>query len=182
MSPARATVFGMMSLLLVGIVSAMAQDSGQICLRAFQDGDGAPIVHGIAAAAIDKNGVTLSTGLLDDSPFAAEGIFCLGPLPAGDYRLLLSSSAFSAPAGELTARVQPGAPPPLLEVAFRARAPADSGGEAAPAPAASAELLALALAGVSALLLLLSLLGALVGFILLRRGKLTVFDRKRGRA
>ena len=103
---------------------SQAQDTSQVCLSAFVDdnGDGkrdsdeAPIEHGIAASLLNENDVTIAATLLEDSPDASDGLLCFDQVPAGSYRLMISSSEYAA-TGDASADVlvQPGAPPPKID-------------------------------------------------------------------
>ncbi len=160
-----------------------AQERGQICLRAFHDrnanglldADEALILQGIGASALDERGVTVSTQLLEDSPLAADGLLCLGPLAAGAYQVLITSSEYTpVTASEFSATVAPGTAPPLLDFAARPIAPqttATTAGAFASDPAALEALLVAAL-GSGLVFLLLSLLGALLGLAIIRRRRL----------
>lgn len=102
----------------------LAQDSGQICVRSFDDRDvdglrapgEAPVAHGISASLNNAAGVTIASLLLEDSALAADGLLCFDKVPAGDYQILLRSNEFfSTTSASFSASVSPGAAPPLLE-------------------------------------------------------------------
>ena len=171
----------LIALLLAFAAAAAAQDTGQICVSVFLDWNenGAPeaaeaqVTRGIGAAAIDERGLTVATQLLEDSPLAADGTLCLHDLVAGEYQVLLSSSEYNATrSAAFKARVQPGAPPPLLDFGVRplsdafAQATADESFSLD--LAAASGLLTVALSGVG-ILLLLSAFCARASLLLLRR-------------
>ena len=159
---------------------AYAQETSQICLSAFADADDdgqraadeAPITQGIAASLLDESGITIDTGLLSESPLAADGLLCFDDLPAGRYRLFVSSSqyAFSSPSAT-DLQLEPGLPPPRLDFAAKPLAAAEP-------PAAlslsslDAEAAGLLIAlGAAALLIILvmALLGCLLVMSVMRR-------------
>ena len=111
-------------LLLLSLPHAAAQETGQICVRSFddrdrnglRDADEGAVAHGVGASVHKLDGVTIGAALLEDSPFAADGLLCFDDLPAGDYRLRLTSAEFaSTTATAFEAAVRPGSAPPLLE-------------------------------------------------------------------
>lgn len=117
-----------LSLLLLGVAAALAQDTGQICLRAFADGNGngirdeseAPITRGVAASLLNDRGITIASLLLADSPFADDGLLCFDGLLAGDYRVVASSSQYQATtATSARAAVRPGAAPARIDFGAR---------------------------------------------------------------
>ena len=112
-------------LLLATIQSLRAQDTGQICVQSFDDRDGdglrdadeGAIAHGVGASLQNPAGLTIASRLLEDSPFAAEGLLCFDRLLAGDYRVVLSSAEFAmTTAASFTTTVAPGSAPPLFEL------------------------------------------------------------------
>lgn len=168
-------------LLLAGGIPLAAQETGQICARAYHDRDGngardadeAPVTRGIGASAFDERGVTIATQLLVDSPFAADGLLCLDQLAAGEYLVLLSSSEYSVTsASSLGATVETGAPPPLLEFGVRsdlaASAASVSQGSRYLDPAALQALVIAALGG-GLVFLLMTLVGAVSCLVIIRR-------------
>jgi len=107
---------------------ARAQETGQICVLTFDDRDGdglrdadeRSIAHGIGASLLNAEGLTIASALLDDSPFAANGLLCFDQLLAGDYRLRLTSAEFSGTtASDFAASVNPGDPPERIEYGVR---------------------------------------------------------------
>ena len=188
MSPARAAIaprrrarWLLITLLALACLIAQAQDGGQICLQAFADAnedglrtDGeAPIARGVAASLLDERGITISAQLLEDSPYAAAGLLCFDQLPAGFYRVIISSSEYSATtATGAEAEVRPGFAPARIDYGAQpltaAAAPAMLTGFAALDPAAQQTLLAAAGLGLSAIIGL-SLLGSLLLARLMRR-------------
>ena len=187
MSPARAAIaprrrasWLLITLLALACLIAQAQDRGQICLQAFADAnedglrtDGEkPIARGVAASLLDERGITISAQLLEDSPYAAAGLLCFGQLPAGFYRVIISSSEYSATtATGAEAEVRPGYAPARIDYGAQpltAAAPATLTGFAALNPAAQQTLLA-ALALALSAIIGLSLLGSLLVARLMRR-------------
>ena len=114
----------LLCLLLVMAPPLLAQDTGQLCVRSFDDRDGdglrgpdeGAIAHGVSAGLRNPAGVIIATLLLEDSPFADNGILCFDQLRAGDYQISLRSAEYaSTTAAAFAASVNPGDPPALLE-------------------------------------------------------------------
>ena len=154
----------------------LAQDTGQICLSAFADdnGDGMrdanemPLNRGVAASLLNANDLTLVSQLLADSPYADHGMLCFDQLRAGDYKLIISSSAFNpTSATRAEASVQPGAPPAHIE--FGAKPLTTLQSAIPPVDAFASSGLLLALAGMALGVVVVSLLGALFVARQLRR-------------
>lgn len=158
-----------------------AQDTGQICLRAFddlnqdgvQDPDEGPLVRGIAASLLNARGVTISSALLQDSPFAADGLLCFDQLLAGDYRVIISSSEYRATSASIAdAAVQPGAAPPRIDFGAKSlavqQAPSMVSGLAALDELAAQSLVAAAFAA-AAVITVMIVLGALAYVFVFRR-------------
>lgn len=112
------------SLLLALASPVPAQDTGQVCVQSFidRDADGTrgaeerTARHGVSASLHNAAGVTIASRLLDDSPFAADGLLCFDDLLAGDYRITLRSSEFaSTTEAAFSASARPGAAPMVLE-------------------------------------------------------------------
>ena len=84
-----------------------AQDGGQLWVRLFQDNNansqrdpGEPLLtRGAAVALQDADGVIIATGLLDESPNAAQGLIGFQGLPAATYTVIVTSADF-APTGD----------------------------------------------------------------------------------
>ena len=109
-----------LSLPLLFTLSLRAQDTGQICALAYADsnGDGAraanepAVSHGVGASLLDSASVTIAAKLLEDSPYAADGLLCFDNLEAGEYLVLLTSAEFAATSdASFEAAVVPGAAP-----------------------------------------------------------------------
>ena len=158
-----------------------AQDTGQICVQAFDDRDGngrrdddeAPIFRGIGASLLDDRSVTIASRLLEDSPFAEDGLLCLDQLEAGDYLVVLTSSEYIATgASVINASVRPGTAPARLDFGVRSlfEVPVrkDSAGDFALDPAAFEGALVAAL-GSGITLIVMTFIGILVYFLVLRR-------------
>lgn len=83
---------------------ALAQTGGgQVCVQAFEDrnGSGTPdaseprITRGISATLTDEQGIIIASGLMEDSPTAANGIYCFQRLAAGQYSLRVASADYT---------------------------------------------------------------------------------------
>ena len=170
-----------LAFLALAFLIASAQDTGQICLLAYvdQDEDGqrlgteTPIARGIAASLLDERGVTIRSQLLEDSPYAAEGLLCFEDLLAGEYGIIISSSEYNATTPTVAeARVQPGSAPARIDFGAKplavAAAPNVLTGLAA-LDADAAQTLLVAGGASAVLIIVLSLLGCLVIALLLRR-------------
>ena len=167
-----------LSLLLLGAPVSLAQDTGQICLLAYADDNEngirdeieAPISRGVAASLLNERGITIASLLLQD---AADGLLCFDRLFAGDYQVLISSSEYQATtATSASASVHPGEAPARIDFGAKRLV-----GEYLPDPvaivgaldpAATQTLIVAALAAVGAIVLM-SLLGALIYFLFIRR-------------
>ncbi|MCY3780887.1 MAG: hypothetical protein OXG78_11305 [Chloroflexi bacterium] len=169
-----------LSFLALACLISQAQDTGQICLQAYadQNEDGlrteaeAPIARGIAASLLDERGITIGAQLLEDSPYAADGLLCFDQLLAGRYRIIISSSEYSATtATTAEAAVSPGAAPARIDFGAKpltvAVAPAILTGLAALDADAVPTLLVAVGAAVIAIIGL-SLLGCLLVALILR--------------
>ncbi|MCY3831906.1 MAG: hypothetical protein OXG85_02745 [Chloroflexi bacterium] len=174
----------LLCLLILMTAAASAQETGQICVLTFDDRDGngsrdadeRSITHGIGASLLNADGVTIAAALLDDSPFAANGLMCFDQLRAGEYRLRVTSAEFiGTAASTFAASVNPGDAPARIEFGVRPLL-ADDG--------SSAGALALDAAAVAALANAI-LVGALVFVVMSVIGLLIyilVFRRRRKRA
>lgn len=184
MRPARARRMGKslaLAILAFATVVASAQDTGQICLLAFVDqnedgrraGTEAPITRGIAASLLDQRGVTIRSQLLEDSPYAAEGLLCFENLLAGEYGIIVSSSEYRAMSPTVAeAIVRPGAPPARIDFGAKPLTqetlPSVLTGLAALDEEAVQSLLVVGGAS-AAVIILMSLLGTLVVANIIRR-------------
>lgn len=119
-----------------------AQETGQICVLSFddrnengiRDGGEPPITRGIGIHLLKAGGVTIESKLLENSPNAARGLACLEELPAGDYRVILTSADYTAIASSsFDAAVAPGAAPMRFDFGVK---PLTSANSTAAAPAA----------------------------------------------
>ncbi len=176
----RALLIWLSPLLLVAPV-ALAQDTGQICLLAYADDNEngirdeieAPISRGVAASLLNERGITIASLLLQDAPYAADGLLCFDGLFAGDYQVVISSSEYQATtASSASASVLPGAAPARIDFGAKRLV-----GEYMPDPvaivgaldpAATQTLIVAALVAAGAIVLM-SLLAVLVYFLLIRR-------------
>lgn len=107
-------------LFVVGAGALTAQETGQICIFSFDDQDESgvldanepPITQGVGISLLNERGVTIESQLLEDSPQAARGLVCFVDLPAGDYRVLLTSADYIAmTSSSFQAAVVPGSVP-----------------------------------------------------------------------
>ena len=119
-----------------------AQETGQICVLSFDDrnengtrnASEPPITQGIGIHLLNTDSVTIESKLLENSPNAARGLACLEELPAGDYRVLLTSVDYNAIASSsFDAAVVPGAAPMRFDFGVK---PLTSANSTAAAPAA----------------------------------------------
>ena len=110
------------TLLCAGLAWAQA---GQVCMLVYVDADnngrrdpGETLLgQGVGADLMNANGITIATQLLDDSPYADDGIICFDALPAGEYGLRMTSAEYAATAADsATASLVIGAPPPRVDI------------------------------------------------------------------
>ena len=104
---------------------AWAQNTGQVCMLVYLDANsnggrdaGETLLNqGVGADLMDANGITIATRLLEDSPFAEDGIICFDALPAGEYGLRMTSAEYAATTSDAaTASLGIGAPPPRVDI------------------------------------------------------------------
>lgn len=162
----------------------VAQDTGQVCVQSYgdsdadgiRDADEMSVTQGIGAGLSNAAGVTITSRLLEDSPFAARGMICFEQLLAGEYQITMTSAEYAGTAATtFAASVNPGAAPALIEYGVRPLQGAS--GEAAlgfSLDAEAAEALAIALIGSMIVGAVMSLIGLLI-FLL-------IFIRRRRRA
>lgn len=158
----------------------LAQETGQVCAQSFEDRDGdglrdpdeRAIAHGVSAGLGNLAGITIAARLLEDSPFAADGLLCFDDLPAGDYQITLRSAEFTiTTAAVYSASVSPGAAPALVEFGLQPLQAAE------PSPGASrltvdvalVEAVLRALAGGAVAVAILSVIGLLTFLAIFRR-------------
>lgn len=90
-------------LLSITFVTAAQSANGQFGVRAFEDRNangvldvGEPLLtRGVAVSLENADGVIVATGVLDDSPNAAQGLIVFQFLEAGDYTLVASAPELS---------------------------------------------------------------------------------------
>ncbi len=164
-----------------------AQDTGQICMQAFadQNTDGqrdateTSITRGIAASLLNERGVTIDSRLLEDSPYAADGLLCFDQLLAGEYSIIISSSEFIATtATSAEATVRPGSAPARIDFGARSLAVVESPGALtgfAAFDSDAIQTLFIAAAATIVAIIVMALLGVLIFLLVIRR-------RKRSRA
>ncbi|MCC6614549.1 MAG: hypothetical protein IT320_13800 [Anaerolineae bacterium] len=85
----------------VGALPVFAQTGGQFCVRAFEDRDGngewagagtePALTRDVAINLMNADSVVVASGLLENSPTAAQGILCFQFLPAGQYTAVITS-------------------------------------------------------------------------------------------
>lgn len=115
-------------LLVLTIVVALpltAQDTGQLCIRAFEDRDGSGVqdasepllTRGLNANLLDADGVIVRTAILDNQPTAGRGLICFRALAPGQYAVEVNSADFVATTpGTLAVQITAGEPLIELEV------------------------------------------------------------------
>ncbi len=159
-----------------------AQDRGQICVQAFLDSDAdgahaadeALISQGIGASLLDSNSITIASQLLEDSPYGADGLLCFDDLLAGEYLVLLTSAEYAATtATSFRAAVSPGSPPFRFDLGLKALFAGEAGtGSRGGQPAldeATVRGLLLALLASAITACIMTLLGLLIYFFIIRR-------------
>ena len=160
--------------------TTLAQETGQVCAQSFEDRDGdgtrgpdeTAIAHGVSAALRNLEGITFASRLMDDSPFAAEGILCFDDLPAGDYQISLRSAEYiMTTAAVFSASVSPGAAPALVEFGLQTLHVAEPspGASRLKIDAAPVEAVLRALAGGLIVVAALSVIGMLTFLAIFRR-------------
>jgi hypothetical protein len=110
---------------VVNIVGAQAQSGGQFCVRAFEDRNGNSaydageplLTRGLSAQLMDARGVVVATGLLEDSPTAAQGVICFTGLTFGQYSLQVTSADYTAQEMMLAAAISEGQLPTVFDFA-----------------------------------------------------------------
>ncbi len=168
-------------LLLPGVLVSRAQDTGQICLQAYADQNkngrrdeiDVPVSRGIAANLLNERGITIGSQLLEDAPYAADGLLCFDQLFAGEYRVVIASSEFIATTEtSVSASVSPGSAPERIDFGVTRLVaddlpPAVTGARTMNSAALQTLLIA-AIAAVGAFVIM-ALLGLLIYFVLIRR-------------
>ena len=156
----------LMCLPFVMLPHLLAQETGQVCAQSFEDRDGdglraadeRTIARGVSAGLRNGAGVTIASRLLEDSPFAADGLLCFEQLRAGDYQIRLRSAEFTfTTAAVYSASVSPGEAPALVEFGLQRLQ------KAAPSRGVSR----IAIDAAEAAALLRGLMGGLIAFALL---------------
>lgn len=107
MTRSRWLTLAVLMLGLCAAFGAMAQGGGQLWVRLFQDNNangqrdpGEPLLtRGAAVSLQDAAGVIIATGLLDDSPNAAQGLIGFQGLVPATYTVLVTSADFE-PTGD----------------------------------------------------------------------------------
>jgi hypothetical protein len=134
-----------LTLLLVVTFTASAplraQDAatGQFWVRAFEDRDGngtrdpgEPLITGgLGVSLLTGNGIVIATGLLDESPYAAQGQIGFQFLTPGEYTLVIAAPEFRATTeSSFTRTIAAGTIPMLVEFGAQ-RIPLDAAPEGA---------------------------------------------------
>lgn len=128
----------MLGLSLVHVGSSTAQDTGQICVMSYEDRNGnrnfdenePPVTQGIGVNLQSALGITIATQLLEASFYSVPGLLCLGDLPGGEYRVLLTSAQYEATTDAVfSAVVAPGSAPVRLDFGVKL-IPADAAEQA----------------------------------------------------
>jgi uncharacterized protein (DUF2141 family) len=137
--------FALILLLAFGMAgNVLAQGSGQLCVRAFDDRDGngkldpgEPLLtRGVSVNLLNPQGVTIASAVLDNSPTAAQGVVCFQGLTAGQYSVQVSSADYTATTSDLvTTTIADGGVPTVVE--FGGRSAAASAPAASEAPVES---------------------------------------------
>lgn len=162
------------------LAATVAQETGQVCVRSFEDRDGdglrdpdeRAIAHGVSASLRNRAGVTIASRLLGDSPFAADGLLCFDRLLAGDYQISLRSAEFTnTTSAVFSASVSPGVAPALVEFGLQPLQVAEPsrGASRIAIDAALVEAVLRGLAGSLILITLMSFIGLLLYFAFFRR-------------
>ena len=157
-----------------------AQDTGQVCAQSFEDRDAdglrdpdeRAVAYGVGANLQNAAGVTIASLLLEDSPFAGDGLLCFDQLLAGDYQIILRSAEFSnTTSASFSASVNPGAAPALVEFGLRSPQVAESGRGAnrIAIDAAAVAAVLRALIGSLLVILVMSVIGLLIYIVVFRR-------------
>lgn len=120
----RKRVLILLCLSLAPLGALMSQDGGQICVMSFEDRNGnrkfdenePPVTQGIGVNVQSALGITIATKLLEASSLSAPGLVCLGDIPHGEYRVLLTSAQYRATTDFVfSAAVAPGSAPVRLD-------------------------------------------------------------------
>jgi len=116
-----------------GMLRAQDAATGQFWVRAFEDRDGSGtrdpgeplITGGIGVSLLTETGIVIATGLLDDSPYAAQGQIGFQFLTPGEYTLVIAAPEFQATTETtFTRAIAAGTIPTLVEFGAR-RIPLD---------------------------------------------------------
>lgn len=116
-------LLGLVAALLMAVTAA-AQSSGQVYIRAFEDRNGNGVrdegefvlTRGIAVNLLNQDGVVVASALLDDSPNAANGLVGFLQMRAGDYTIEVTSAEYTPTTDStFTVTVSDTGLPPVLE-------------------------------------------------------------------
>lgn len=109
---------------VIGPLRAQDAATGQFWVRAFEDRDGSGtrdpgeplITNGIGVSLLTETGIVIATGLLDDSPYAAQGQIGFQFLTPGEYTLVIAAPELQATTDtSFTRTIVAGTIPTLVE-------------------------------------------------------------------
>lgn len=176
----RWRVWWMITLLAaLSVPPLSAQGGGQFCVRAFMDRNGnaipdtgePPLTYGLGVQLQDGRGVVIASALMDNSPTASQGVICFDQLAAGQYTLSVTSAEYNptTPA-DMTVNILADGLPEVFD--YGARLVYDPLQLPTPIPTqsetADTERLLVALGGGLITSLLVTLIGVLIFFIVIR--------------
>lgn len=167
----------------LGALPVLAQTGGQFCVRAFEDRDGngewagagvEPLLTSdVAVNLLNADGVVVDSGLMENSPTAAQGTLCFRFLPAGQYTAIITSGALTptTPMSISAAVSETGEPVVVMFGAQIDTAAVGTAAETADAVGSEDQILRLALSAGGALMTMLGMagIGVLVYALYLRR-------------
>ena len=161
---------------------AFAQTGGQFCVRAFEDRDGDGVWAGggseplltrdVAINLLNADGIVVASGLLEDSPTAAQGVLCFAFLPAGQYTAVVTSAEMTPTTPmSISALVEESGQPVVVEFGAQMTTPEPVESSTPTQAESDLDLLRVGLSAGGALLALLLMigLGIVVYSLLLRR-------------
>jgi hypothetical protein len=165
---------------LAAFGSAYAQEGGgQLWVSAFEDRNGngqrdggEPLItRGVSVNLLDSDGVIIDSALLDDSPNAARGLVGFQRLAPGTYTIVVTTADLTPTTPDsFTQTIEAGGLPVVLNFGGqRVAAEATAGGESAGSSENDLARVAVAALGAVVVMGLLTLLGALIYALILRR-------------
>lgn len=98
----RLTGVAIVILVLLSTMAALAQGTGQICVRSFEDRNGngtqdpgePNLTRGVTADLQDGDGVIVASQLLENSPRASQGLLCFQNLEPGQYTVNVAAADY----------------------------------------------------------------------------------------